>query len=202
MTAQADPVVPFPVLAEGLPEAPPAALDRVLDAVSVCLAARGPARTSMSDIARELGVAPSTVYRKVGSVDNAAWLLASREAHRFLLTLPQQVAGFEGARMVTAFIAAGIRAAHEHPVFARILRDEPDFVGRGVTRRLPVLVEQSAAVVAPFLSAAMAAGIVQRRDPDQLAHWITRVTLAALVVPPPGDLHDELDAVLLPMLEP
>ena len=65
-------VITFPLLAESLPGPPPASLDPVLDATVECIARHGLAKTSLSDIARELGVAPSTVYRKVGSVENAA----------------------------------------------------------------------------------------------------------------------------------
>ncbi|MGH9186943.1 MAG: TetR/AcrR family transcriptional regulator [Acidimicrobiales bacterium] len=192
----------FPVLAEGLPAAPPPALDPVLDAVAICLAARGPSRTTMSDIARELRVAPSTVYRKVGSVDNAAGLLAAREAHAVLGRLPELVAAVEGPRKLTVFLAAGIRAAQDHPVFAKIMRDEPDFVGRAVTRRLPTIVDQSASLVAPFLNAAMDLGLIRRQDAVRLAHWVVRAALIILVAPPPGELETALDQILLPMIEP
>lgn len=194
--------VVLPLLAGGLPELPPPSLDPVLDAASICLAARGPSRTTLSDIARELGVAPSTVYRKVGSVENAAWLIGTREAHRFLARLPEVVAGHTGPRIVTAFMAAGIEAARTHPVFARILRDEPDFVGRAVTRRLPTMVDQVAEATAPFLSAAMAMGLIREQDPLALAHWLTRLTTAVLIAPPPGDLHAALDTALLPWIDP
>ena len=72
-------VVALPVLPEGLPLPVPASLNPVLDAAVDCLARHG-LRTTMSDIAREMGVAPSTVYRKVGSVDHAALLVLAREA--------------------------------------------------------------------------------------------------------------------------
>jgi AcrR family transcriptional regulator len=202
MTDPASSAVGLPFLVEGLPPRPPASLDPLLDAASICLAASGPSRTTMSDIAREMGVAPSTVSRKVGSVENAAWLIASREAHRFFERLPQLIAGAEGPRMVTVFLAAGVRAAREHPVFARILRDEPDFVGRNVTRRLPSLIEQVAAFVEPFLQMAMSIGLIREQDPAALSAWLTRVTVICLVAPPEGDLEDALDHLLLPLLAP
>jgi AcrR family transcriptional regulator len=192
----------LPLLAQGLPAMPPAALDPLLDAASTCLAANGLSRTRVADIARELGVVPSTVYRKVGSVEGAAWLLCAREAHRFLNGMPQVIAGVDGARMVTVFLGAGIRAALEHPVFAKIVRDEPDFVGRTVTRRLPAIIEQGATAAAPFLQVAMDIGLIRRQDPLRLAAWMARLTVATLLSPPAGDLQDELDTVLLPLLEP
>jgi AcrR family transcriptional regulator len=70
------------------PRLPPdPALDPVLDAAVECLARRGISKTTLSDIAREMGVAPSTVYRKVGSLDNVAMLVVAREAERRLAAL-------------------------------------------------------------------------------------------------------------------
>jgi AcrR family transcriptional regulator len=195
-------VLPLPLLADRLPLPPPASLDPVLDAAVECLARHGLSRTSLSDIAREMGVAPSTVYRKVGSVDNVTLLVAAREAQRFLDRLPTLLAGAEGPSAVTRVVAAAIRAAAGHPAAAKMLRDEGDWMGRMVTRRLDVLLVQGVEVTAPFLAAAMDTGMIRRQDPAALAHWLLRIALAALVAPPPGDLDAALDDLLLPMLTP
>lgn len=194
-------VIPLPVLTEHLPVPPPASLNPLLDAAATCLARHGLSRTSMSDIARELGVAPSTVYRKVGSVENAAWLLAAREAHAFLTRSARIVSGTDGPRSISALLAAGIRAAWDHPVFAKMVRDEPDFVGRALTRDLPWLIDQGVDQLVPFLAAAMELGIIGRGIPDRLAHWLVRVVIITLLAPPPGHLEGALNELLLPMLE-
>jgi hypothetical protein len=87
-------------------------------------------------------------------------------------------------------------------VFAKIVRDEADFVGRTLTRRLDQLIEQGVEQLVPFLIAAMAVGLIRRRDARALAHWIVRVTIIVLLAPPPGHLEAALDELLLPMLEP
>jgi AcrR family transcriptional regulator len=195
-------VIPFPQLAERLPLPPPASLDPVLDATLECLSRHGLSKTSLSDIAREMGVAPSTVYRKVGSVENAALLVIARDGQRFLDRMPELIAGVEGARMVTVFLAEGIEAFTNHPLVAKVLRDEIDWVGRLVTRRLDSMVAQAAEIAAPILETAMATGIIRRQDPVALAHWITRIGMVSIISPPPGDLRAALDALLLPALEP
>jgi AcrR family transcriptional regulator len=195
-------VIPLPLLLDRLPVPPPAALDPVLDATVECLSRHGLSKSSLSDIARELGVAPSTVYRKVGSVENAALLVVAREAQRLLDRMPEVIAGVEGARAITAFLAEGIESFANHPLVAKVLRDEIDWVGRMVTRRLDALVEQAAEVAAPLLAAAMADGIIREQDPLALAHWIVRIGMVTIVSPPPGDLRAALDALLLPALEP
>jgi len=76
-----------------LPARPDPDLDRVLDAVERCLARFGVRRTSMTDIARELGVARTTLYRQVRSLEEAVSLVASRRFHRFLDELVTLAAG-------------------------------------------------------------------------------------------------------------
>lgn len=195
-------VLPLPLLAERLPLPPPAGLDPLLDAATECLSRHGLSRTSLRDIAREMGVAPSTVSRKVGSVDQVALLVIARETQRFLDRLPQIVAGATGPRVVTTVVVAAIEDARSHPVVAKVLRDEDAWMGRVVTRRLDVLLAQGVEVGAPFLSAAMDAGLIRRQDPSLLAHWLLRTALAAVVAPPPGDLTEAVEALLLPMLDP
>jgi len=195
-------VIRFPLLAERVPAPPPAALDPVLDATEACIVRHGLAKTSLSDIARELGVAPSTVYRKVGTVENAALLVMGRESHRLLAELPEVIAGVEGPRVITVFLAASIERTASHPMAAKILRDEIEWMGRLMTRRMDELLTEGVATVTPLLEAAMANGTIRRQDPEMLAHWIMRIGMTCLLAPPPGKLVDALDALLLPMLEP
>lgn len=195
-------VIPFPLLSERLPVPPPPALDPLLDAAVACLARHGLSKTSVADIAKELGVAPSTVYRKVGSVENAVLLAVAREGHRMLERLPEVVAGIEGPRTITVFLATAVETCRAHPMVDKILRDEVDWVGRTATRRLDQFLDQAAEVAAMLLGAAMAAGIVRQQDALALAHWIVRLGVMCVVSPPPGDLLAALDALLLPTLEP
>jgi AcrR family transcriptional regulator len=195
-------VVTFPLLAESLPGPPPASLDPVLDATVECISRHGLSKTSLSDIARELGVAPSTVYRKVGSVENAAQLVMAREGHRLLERMPEVIAGIEGPRVITVFLAECIEATRRNPMVDKMIRDEIDWMGRLATRRLEDSFARSAESSVPRLERAMAAGYVRVQDPLALGHWIARITFTCLLAPPPGDLLAALDAFLLPVLDP
>lgn len=194
--------MPLPILAEGLPAPPAPALDPVLDAAVECLSRHGLQKTSLSDIAREMGVAPSTVYRKVGSVENAALLVMARESKRLIDRMPSVIAGVDGPRMITVFLAECIEAIRSHPMVDKILRDEIDWVGRFATRRMSEDLDEAAAVAAPMLEAAMDLGAIRRQDAVALAHWLARIGMTCLVAPPPGDLLVALDALLLPALDP
>jgi AcrR family transcriptional regulator len=194
-------VLPFPLLVERLVGPPPASLDPVLDATVECVGRHGLAKTSLSDIARELGVAPSTVYRKVGSVENAVGLVMAREGHRLLERMPEVIAGVDGPRVITVFLAETINTGLDHPMVSKIMR-EPEWVGRLATRRLDDALAQSASDTAPLLERAMEGGYIRRQDPLALAHWIARISMVCLLAPPPGDLLEALDHLLLPVLEP
>jgi AcrR family transcriptional regulator len=195
-------VIPFPVLALQLPVPPDPALDAVLDATVECIARYGLAKTSLSDIAREMGVVPSTVYRKVGTVESAVRLVMAREGHRQLARIPEVIKGTKGPRVITVFLAETIHATRRHPMVAKILHDESDWMGRLATRTLDERLADGAAVAAPFLASAMDAGFVRRQDPKALADWIVRIATICLLSPPPGDLCDALDTLLLPLLAP
>ncbi len=177
-------------------------MDPTLDAATDCLARHGISKTTLSDIAREMGVAPSTVYRKVGSVDNVTMLVFAREAQRFLERVPATMASATGPQAITAVMTDAITTLAEHPVTAKLLRDEGDWMGRMVTRQLDGLLLQGVEVAAPLLATTMTAGLIRRQDPELLAHWLLRIALAALVAPPPGDLQDALDELLFPALTP
>lgn len=195
-------VIPLPVLAMQLPGPPDEALDAVLDATVDCITRFGLAKTSLSDIARELGVAPSTVYRKVGTVEAAVRLVMAREGHRQLARMPELIAGIEGPRVITVFLTETINATKRHPMVAKILNDEFDWMGRLATRTLDERLADGAAVAAPFLASAMDAGFVRRQDPIALANWIVRISTICLLSPPPGELLEALDQLLLPLLTP
>lgn len=201
MSEPAAEIIPLPLLADRLPVPPPSALDPVLDAAVECVSRHGLAKTSLSDIAREMGVAPSTVYRKVGSVENAVLLVVAREGHRLLERIPDVIAGIAGPRVITVFLAESIKQCAEHPMVAKILSDDADWVGRLATRRLDDLLEQAADVTTPLLAAAMAVGAIDRQEPLALAHWLVRIAMTCLLAPPPGDLLAALDALLLPTLK-
>jgi hypothetical protein len=75
-------------------------------------------------------------------------------------------------------------------------------LGRLATRRIDEALTRSAEASAPLLASAMDAGLVRRQDPLALGHWIARIAVACLLAPPPGDLLEALDALLVPMLDP
>lgn len=190
----------LPGLAAGLP-APPASLDPFLDAASTCFARHGVRRTSVQDIARELRVDRTTVYRQVGNVPRIVQLLMARELHRLVEALPDSVLGADGPEVLVDVLATVVSYGRNHPVLAKVLADEPELIGPFlVTEALP-MIDAIAALIAPILGTAMDSGELARRDPLAVAHALVRMCLSYLLAPPPGDLAAALGELLIPALE-
>lgn len=185
-------------LLERLPPRPPPALDKALDATERCLARYGVRRTSMTDIAREMNVARTTLYRQVSSVEEAIALSASRQFYRFLDEFSGLLAGPAGPQAFIDGIAGAVRFARSHPVVLRVLSDEPEIVGAVMTRDLSAYARQVAAALTPIIDAAMKAGMLRRADPRMTAEWLVGVVAALVGLPPESDLDQVLEYALLP----
>lgn len=193
-------VLPLPASMPGMPPPPPASLDPFLDATSRCFARYGVRRTSVQDVATELGVNRTTVYRQVGNIEQQAMLLAARDSHRLLSTLPGRIEFPIGPRSVVDLIATLVREARAHPVLAKMLADERDLIGSFVARDVPNLLERTTAAFVPLVSLAIATGNLARRDPVMLAQWLVRITASLILIEPPGELEEFLGELLIPAL--
>jgi AcrR family transcriptional regulator len=192
----------LPALVRGLPPPPDATFDPYLDAAAACFARHGISRTAVADIAKQMGVSRTTVYRQVGSIDNVVRLLAARELHRFQETVPAAIGGAKGPHGVLRIMAGVIRFAWQNPVLSKVLHDEPDILGQFFAADLPALVDDIATIVVPVVEAAISAGLIRAQDPRALAEWVTRIGGALVLAPPTTDLDTLLEAMLLPVLEP
>jgi AcrR family transcriptional regulator len=191
----------LPGLAAGLP-APPAQLDPYLDAAARCFTRHGIRRTSVQDVARELRVDRTTVYRQVGNVDRIVRLLMARELHRLLEALPASLLDLRGPDVIVDVLATVVAYGRNHPVLAKVVADEPELIGPFLVTEAPALLDQIAALLVPALQAAMDAGELARRDPDAVAHFLVRLCLSYLLAPPPGDVAAVLGELLVPALTP
>ncbi|HEY0575860.1 MAG TPA: helix-turn-helix domain-containing protein [Pseudonocardia sp.] len=195
-------VLPLPESIQGFPPLPPASLDPFLDATSRCFARYGVRRTSVQDVAQELGVNRTTVYRQVGNIEQQAMLLAARDSHRLLSSLPARITFPIGPQSVVDLLATLVREARAHPVLAKMLADERDLIGSFVARDVPDLMERATTAFVPLVSLAIGTGNLARRDPMALAQWLVRITASLILIEPPGELEDFLAELLIPALTP
>lgn len=196
-------VFELPRIVAGLPPAPPPDLDGALAAARRCFERHGITRTSMSDIGREAKVSRSTIYRQLGSVEQALRLLLAKELHDLLRgPLADILATAVGPGAVVDMLAEVVTQAREHPVLTKVMAHEPEIIGPLLVTELPQTTGQIAELVAPLLHAVMEAGLVRRQDPGALAHWLVRLAAILVVDPPPMPVRDFLAPMLLPALDP
>jgi AcrR family transcriptional regulator len=186
----------------GLEGPPRPEQDPFLDAAARCFARHGLQRTSVQDVARELGVDRTTVYRQVGTISQQARLLAARELYQLMASLPGRSPQPVGPAGVIEIMASVIDDVRAHPVMARLLADDTDTITLSTLVELPALLERVASGLAPMLALAMGAGSLAPRDPAILAEWIIRLVVTLVLVPPLTELRAFLSELLLPALTP
>ncbi|MBV9665111.1 MAG: TetR/AcrR family transcriptional regulator [Actinobacteria bacterium] len=196
------PVLPLPELSAALPPPPAAELDPYLDAAADCFARHGIRRTSVQDVARQLGVNRATVYRQVGTTERMVRLLMARELHELVEFLPTQLKTSDGPEVVVELMATVVEYASGHPVIVKVLNDEPELIGPFLVSDLPQVITRVAAQITPLLKFAMRSGVVAERDARTTAEWLVRTAFTLVLAPPPGDLRAFLAELLLPALSP
>lgn len=200
--APAAPQAGLGALVANVLQPPPPELDRFLDAAHRCFVRFGFFRTSVQDIARELGVNRATIYRQIGTIDDIAQLLAARELVRVIDAMPWRPRDPIDPDMVVTCTVYFVESGRNHPVIAKVLADEPDTVSTRILRVLPALLEGSVEALAPLLALGMATDALAQRNPELLAEWIIRSIVTLILVPPRRELRPFLAEVLLPALTP
>ena len=194
------------VVGPGLPPRPPAELDGYLDATEACVRRYGWSHTSPQDIARELGVNRTTIYRVLGTKDQIFQLFLAREVHRLIDDVTERGATVareskSGAHAIVEVCASVIEQVRAHPTIAKLLDDEPELVAEFMRTGIVPVVERFADAFGPLLGVAMEAGTIAKRDPHMVAEWSVRVCLSLLFAPPRVDLREFLREGLLPLFE-
>jgi AcrR family transcriptional regulator len=195
-------VIDLTTIVTGLGEPPRPDLDPFLDAAAKCFARHGLKRTSVQDVARELGVDRTTVYRQVGTIAQQAKLLAARELQRMVASIPGRAPQPVGPEGIIEIMASVIDDVRGHPVMAKLLADDADTINLSTLVELPPLLERVAGVLAPMLAVAMESGALAQRDPAILAEWLIRLVVTLVLVPPLTELRPFLAELLLPALTP
>lgn len=182
---------------------PSAELDDILDAAIRCFARFGVRRTSVQDIARELGLDRTTIYRRAGNADRIGRLLSVRELYRFLADVASIDIQRGGPEAVVDAVDTIVDRSRSHPVVAKMLADERDLVtSLAAPRAGRAFITSVAAVVTPLLAQGMRNGKLARRDPAVTAEWLVRVGLSLVLVEPSVDQRKMLTELLVPALTP
>ena len=187
---------------EGMPALPAADLDPYLDAAARCFARYGLSRTSVQDVATEMGYNRATVYKKVGTVDAMSRLLFAREVHRFLATLAERDWGLPGPQVIVEVLAVTVDYVRAHPVAAKLLADEMDSAANMLAKNVSWTRDHFLAGMTPPIALGMQVGLLAKRDPTAVVEWMYRMLVTSIVLPPNGDLRQVLGELFIPALTP
>lgn len=204
-TTEQHPPYAAPMMAafvDGMPENPPAELDPYLDAAARCFARYGHSRTSVQDVANEMGYNRATVYKKVGTVDAITQLLFAREVHRYLDTMGDRDWGIPGPDTIVEILAVSVGYIREHPVVAKVLADEMASTAGVLAKNIGSLRDYFLAGMTTPITLGMQLGSLAQRDPTAVIEWIFRMLISLIVLPPVGDLRETLREFFIPVLTP
>lgn len=189
-----------PLSALGLPPVPAPVLDPYLDAAASCFARHGLRRTRVTDIAEQVGVSRVTVYRQVGTTEDAARLLLARELDRLVTSLLPTLVAAEDADGIVAVVASAVDFAVTHPVMRKVLADEADLVGAFVMNEFGTVLNRLLLLAEPVVRRLEQIAGGRDIDVPVVAEWVARVVLTMVVAPPTAPPEVFLGGVLRPLL--
>lgn len=180
------------------------ALQRVVDATAAVIDRRGVAKTSLSDVATELGVTRQTVYRHVGSLPAAVSLVAWQGAEAFVDRMIEHLQGSAGpAEAVVEGFLFCLRTVPSDPRLSLLLQlgDADAFVRTAST---PDVLAYGAEKLRLF-PVDWSAGGVADDDLPGLAEMILRLLISMLQNPfdpprPEAEVRAFLERWLAPAL--
>ncbi|MGO2140611.1 MAG: TetR/AcrR family transcriptional regulator [Leucobacter sp.] len=113
--------------------------EAILDAVSAGLRRYGPRKLTAQDVADAAGISRMTLYRAMGSMDNAILLALTREFGRAVATLRAALPPLgvsTGAARLAMFLGAAARSFVDSDLIASVLAQQPDLIEPYLSGRL------------------------------------------------------------------
>ncbi|MFG2004417.1 TetR/AcrR family transcriptional regulator [Spirillospora sp. NPDC048911] len=165
------------------------ARQRIIDATARCIDRHGVTKTTLSDVAGELGVTRQTVYRHFGRLSDIIGAVAAQGAESFVDQLIAHLQGItDPAQAVVEGMVFCVRTIPTEPRLSLLLRlGDSSAFGRGATTRETIA--YGAQMLQRYPVDWAAAGIGED-DLDGLAEMIMRL-LTSLLQHPSEPAHDE-----------
>ena len=178
--------------------------DAILDAAAACYLRLGVAKTTASDIAREVGISRATLYRRIGSHEEIFLAVLTRESEAMAAEARQQLAVFDDpAQRVIEGMLFSIGRIHSRPVHAAVFGGDSAAGAAGQAFQEEALRLIGDAGVRPILTPALADGSLSEDDVADLVDWILRILISFTAVPgdggrSPGEIRRQLTSWFLP----
>ncbi|WP_245623082.1 TetR/AcrR family transcriptional regulator [Spirillospora albida] len=169
---------------------------RILDAALTEFETYGLRRVSVEDVAKRAAVARTTIYRRFTNKEQLVQAVILREVRRFLTAIAAATDGLASAEdaVVEGFVA-GLQAAREHPLMARVVQSEPEAFLPQLSMNGGAVMLAARDILADRLRRARPEG--DAADLATVAEVLLRVATSLLLVPGGGlvlETDDELRA--------
>lgn len=142
--------------------------DAILDAVSEGLRRYGPRKLTAQDIADTAGISRMTLYRAMGSMENAILLALTREFSRAVDRLRAALPDDVGAVRIAIFLGAGAHAFVESDLISSVVAQQPELVEPYLSGRLGRSQEIVLDAIAELLGEGFADGSIPDAAPGAL----------------------------------
>jgi TetR/AcrR family transcriptional repressor of uid operon len=156
---------------------------RIVEAALGCFVELGIRRTSMDDIARAAGVGRTTVFRRFESKDR----LVQTVLLRIVGQATERVrAVFQGApdleTGLTEALVASVTELRDHPMFAKVLKIEPESFLRMLTSDGVSVIAVVRGSIADWLGSS-GGGPLSDGDADKVAEGVIRLGVSLILTP-------------------
>jgi TetR/AcrR family transcriptional repressor of uid operon len=157
--------------------------ERIVAAALTCFTELGIRRTSMDDIARAARVGRTTVFRRFESKERLVQIVLLRIVGQ--VTERVQTV-FHGARDLetglTEALVVAVRELRDHPLFAKVLRIEPESFLRTITADGASVIAVVRRSIADWLGSS-GGGPLSDEDAEMVAEGITRLGVSLILAP-------------------
>ena len=158
--------------------------ERILDGALEAIAAYGPQRSTVDDIAEAAGVGRVTVFRRFGSKEKVLERLRLREVSAFLAEAAERMDAIadRGERVVEAFVLC-VRTAQRHPWISRLIRTAPNRLVETLREGDPSPLQLGRMFVAERLRQDHPDAVATPGTDERLAELLIRLAFAYAVLP-------------------
>jgi AcrR family transcriptional regulator len=178
--------------------------EATLDAAAACYLRLGVAKTTASDIAREVGFSRATLYRRFGSHEAIFLAVLTRESEAMAAEAREHLADFDDpAERVIEGMLFSIGQIRSRPVHAAVFGSDSAAWAAGQAFQEEALRLIGDAGVRPVLAPALADGSLSEDDVADLVDWILRILISFTAVPgdggrSPAEIRRQLTSWFLP----
>jgi len=157
--------------------------ERILAGALSCFQEVGIQRTTMDDIARAAGVSRITVFRRFDTKDQLVQIVVLRvmvEVNTLIRAAFLAEKNLE--RALTAALMASLRALRDHPLFAKVVRTEPESFVQSLSTDGATVIALVRSSVGEWLGTT-GGGPLSDEDAEFVAETLTRLGISLILTP-------------------